>query len=132
MGNRRKKYLMMIVIILVIILAGGFFFYPLIGRKGSNQNFRTVKVERGEISSIVTATGTINPVVTVLVGSQVSGTIKALYADFNSRVKVGEVIAQIDPAIFEAQVEQAKASVPAPRPICRMPRQIWRMSRPIL
>ena len=70
-----------------------------------------MKVERGEISSIVTATGTINPVVTVLVGSQVSGTIKALYADFNSRVKEGEVIAQIDPAIFDAQVEQAKANV---------------------
>jgi HlyD family secretion protein len=59
----------------------------------------------------VTATGTINPVVTVLVGSQVSGRIKALYADFNSRVKEGEVIAQIDPALFEAQVDQARANV---------------------
>jgi HlyD family secretion protein len=59
----------------------------------------------------VTATGTINPVITVLVGSQVSGTIKALYADFNSRVKEGQVIAQIDPALFEAQVDQAKANV---------------------
>ena len=68
-------------------------------------------MERGEIGSVVTATGTINPVVTVLVGSQISGTIKALNADFNSRVKEGEVIAQIDPAILEAQVEQAKANV---------------------
>ncbi len=51
----------------------------------SNQKFRTMKVERGEISLSVTATGTINPVITVLVGSQVSGTIKALFADFNSR-----------------------------------------------
>jgi len=59
----------------------------------------------------VTATGTINPVINVLVGSQVSGTIKALYADFNSQVKEGQVIAQIDPAIFEAQVEQGRASV---------------------
>ena len=101
----------MIVIILVFILVGGYFFYPLIGGKESDGRFRTVRVERGEISSIVTATGTINPVVTVLVGSQVSGTIKALYADFNSHVKEGEVIAQIDPAIFEAQVEQAKANV---------------------
>ena len=48
-----------------------------------------VKVEQGEISFVVTATGTINPVINVLVGSQVSGTIKALYADFNSRVKEG-------------------------------------------
>jgi HlyD family secretion protein len=70
-----------------------------------------VKVERGEISSIVTATGTVNPVINVLVGSQVSGTIKALYADFNSIVKEGQVVAQIDPAIFEAQVEQGRANV---------------------
>jgi HlyD family secretion protein len=111
MGNRRKKYVVTVVILIVLILVGGYFFYPLVRRNGSNQNFRTVKVERGEISSIVTATGTINPVVNVLVGSQVSGTIKALYADFNSHVKEGEMIAQIDPAIFEAQVDQAKATV---------------------
>ena len=111
MGNRRKKYLITIVIIFAIVLVGGFLLYQWIGQKESDKNFRTMKVERGEISSIVTATGTINPVITVLVGSQVSGTIKALYADFNSRVKEGEVIAQIDPAIFEAQVDQGKANV---------------------
>jgi HlyD family secretion protein len=99
------------VIIFAIVLVGGFLLYWLIGQKGSNQKFRTMKVERGEISSIVTATGTINPVITVLVGSQVSGTIKALYADFNSRVKEEEVIAQIDPAIFQAQADQGKANV---------------------
>jgi HlyD family secretion protein len=69
------------------------------------------KVEKGEINLVVTATGTINPVINVLVGSQISGTIKALYADFNSQVKEGQVIAQIDPAIFEAQVEQGRANV---------------------
>jgi HlyD family secretion protein len=111
MGNQRKKYLTMIVIVLVLVFATGFLYYQFFGQNGSNQKFRLVKVERGEINSVVTATGTINPVITVLVGSQVSGTIKALYADFNSRVKEEEVIAQIDPAIFEAQVEQAKANV---------------------
>ena len=111
MSRRRKKYLVPVVILLAILFAGGYFLYPMIGPKGPNQKFRTIKVERGEISSVVTATGTINPVTTVLVGSQISGTIKALYADFNSRVKEGEVIAQIDPAIFEAQVEQGKANV---------------------
>jgi HlyD family secretion protein len=110
MGNRRKRYWIILVIV-ILILAGGFFVYQLAGQKGSNQKFRLVKVERGEISFVVTATGTINPVITVLVGSQVSGTIKALYADYNSRVKQGEVIAQIDPAIFEAQVEQGRANV---------------------
>jgi HlyD family secretion protein len=110
MSRSGKKYLWGIVIICVL-LAGGFLLYQFLGQKGSNQKFRTMKVERGEISSIVTATGTINPVITVLVGSQVSGTIKALYADFNSRVKEDQVIAQIDPAIFQAQVDQAKANV---------------------
>jgi HlyD family secretion protein len=86
-------------------------FYQLTGRNGSSQKFRSVKVERGDIAFVVTATGTINPVITVLVGSQVSGTIKALYADYNSIVKEGQLIAQIDPAIFQAQVDQAKASV---------------------
>jgi HlyD family secretion protein len=110
MGNRKKKYLIAIGII-IIISAGGFILYPLIGQNGSKQKFRLVKVERGAVDLIVTATGTINPVINVLVGSQVSGTIKALYADFNSQVKEGQVIAQIDPAIFQAQVDQAKANV---------------------
>ena len=110
MGNLKKKYLITIVII-VLVLAGGFFLYQWSGKDGSNQKFRLAKIERGEINFVVTATGTINPVINVLVGSQVSGTIKALHADFNSQVKEGQVIAQIDPAIFQAQVDQAKASV---------------------
>ena len=111
MDNRKKKYLLPIVIIFILLLVGGFIFYRLTGQSGVSQKFRTTKVERGKISTTVTATGTINPVITVLVGSQVSGTIKALYADFNSKVKEGQVIAQIDPALFEAQVEQARANV---------------------
>ena len=110
MDKRKKKYLIGIVIV-VILLAGGFLFYRLTSQEGSNQKFRFAKVERGEVNLVVTATGTINPVINVLVGSQVSGTIKALYADFNSQVKEGQVIAQIDPAIFEAQVEQGRANV---------------------
>jgi HlyD family secretion protein len=110
MGNRRKKYLVTIGIILIIVV-GGFLIYRLTGKNGSNQKYRLVKVEKGEVNLVVTATGTINPVINVLVGSQVSGTIKALYADYNSQVKEGQVIAQIDPAIFDAQVEQGKANV---------------------
>ena len=109
MFKKRKKYLMAIGGLL--LLTGGYFVYQSVDRKGANQKFRFAKVERGDIAFVVTATGTINPVINVLVGSQVSGTIKALYADFNSQVKEGQVIAQIDPAIFEAQVEQGRASV---------------------
>jgi len=91
-----------------------------------------MRVERGDIRSVVTATGTINPVVTVLVGSQVSGTIKALHADFNSQVRDGQTIAQIDPAIFEAQVEQARAGVATEQANLSMPNRICLMFRRIL
>jgi HlyD family secretion protein len=73
--------------------------------------YKTAKVERGKITAAISATGKVNPVVTVQVGSQVSGTIRTLFADFNSRVKRGQLVAQIDPALFEAQVEQAKAKL---------------------
>jgi HlyD family secretion protein len=109
--GKRKGYWISILIILLLVLVGGFLFYSGIGLKRSNPGFRMTKVERGEISFVVTATGTINPVINVLVGSQVSGTIQNLYADFNSQVKEGQVIAQIDPALFQAQVDQAKANV---------------------
>jgi HlyD family secretion protein len=111
MPNRKRKYWIAIPIVAVILGVIGYFYYPQLKSSGSNQKFRTMKVVRGEISYSVTATGTINPVITVLVGSQVSGTIKALYADFNSQVKQDQVIAQIDPAIFDAQVQQGRASV---------------------
>src|SRR6185437_2438750 len=65
----------------------------------------------GTISTSVTATGTIQPVDTVNVGAQVSGTIKGVYADFNSTVKKGQLLAQIDPSIFQAQVDQITANL---------------------
>ncbi len=111
MAKGNWKRFSIIAIILIVVAAASVAALKVFNEKGSNHKYRTVKVERGEISSAVTATGTINPVVNVLVGSQVSGMIKALYADFNSRVKEGDVIAQIDPAIFQAQVEQGKANL---------------------
>jgi HlyD family secretion protein len=109
--KERKNLFLKLGILLVILLCGGFLLSTVFGPSSPDSKFQKVKITRGEISQVVTATGTINPVTTVLVGSQVSGTIKALYADFNSRVKEGQVIAQIDPAIFEAQVEQGRANV---------------------
>jgi HlyD family secretion protein len=74
------------------------------------QNF-TARVSRGDIHDVVEATGTINAVITVQVGSQVSGTIAKLNADFNSRVRKGDVIALIDPALFQGAVLQASADL---------------------
>jgi HlyD family secretion protein len=76
-------------------------------------SFETTPVERGAIQSSITATGTLNPVVNVQVSSQVSGNIKALYADFNTRVKQGQLVALIDPQIFQAQVDQASGAAGA-------------------
>ncbi|MCJ7578897.1 MAG: biotin/lipoyl-binding protein, partial [candidate division Zixibacteria bacterium] len=94
--------------ILVIIL----FLFFLFGRgKESQAKYTTTKIERGDISVIVTATGTLNALTTVQVGSQVSGTISQLYADFNSIVKKGQVVAQLDPTFLKAQVAQAEADL---------------------
>src|SRR6202162_5633913 len=78
--------------------------------KGNDKpQYFTAKVDRGDIRSVVEATGTINAVTTVQVGSQVSGTISRLNADFNSKVKKGQVVAQIDPSLFRGAVLQAQA-----------------------
>lgn len=73
--------------------------------------FTTAKVGKGNITSIVQATGTINPLTTVSVGSYVSGTVQYIFADFNTRVKGGQVLAQLDPAIYEAQVTEARGNL---------------------
>jgi HlyD family secretion protein len=102
---KKKAFL---IILLVIVLASILYF--VLGNNESGPKFRTVKADRGSITAAVTSTGTVNAVTAVLVGTQVSGTIKDLYADFNSPVKKGQLIARIDPATFEAQVDQAKAN----------------------
>lgn len=78
------------------------------GNKGPQ--YTTAAVERGTVVETVTATGTVNPVTTVQVGSQVSGTIQQILVDFNSRVRKDQVIARIDPRLFEAQVVQARGA----------------------
>jgi HlyD family secretion protein len=78
---------------------------------GSSATFQTAPVTRGPITQAVTATGTLNPVQNVQVGSQVSGNIQKLFVDFNSVVKAGQVIAQIDPVVFQANVNQAEGDL---------------------
>jgi HlyD family secretion protein len=78
---------------------------------GGAASYQTATITRGPITQAVTATGTLNPVVTVQVGSQVSGNIAKLFVDFNSQVKAGQVVAQIDPALFQAAVTQAEGDL---------------------
>src|SRR5438270_8205089 len=104
----------------VVALIGLFAAFGL-NRSSHVENF-TAKIERGEIRNVVEATGTINAVITVQVGSQVSGTIAKLNVDFNSRVHKGDIVALIDPALFQgallqatADLENAKANLEAAR-----------------
>jgi|SRR5271167_4068286 len=73
--------------------------------------YETVPLERGLVQATVTATGTVNAVVDVQVGSQVSGNIKTLYADFNTKVTKGQLVGLIDPEVFQAQVDQSQAAL---------------------
>lgn len=93
----------------VLLLAAGGGWYFLRGSK-TEVSYNTTKAERGSLSATVTSSGTINPVVTVTVGTPVSGIIKELFADYNSQVKKGQIIAQIDPATYRALVEQSRGS----------------------
>jgi HlyD family secretion protein len=102
-----KKLLIAGILILAIIVSA----FILLRGNGSKPQFGTEKVSRGDIVMTVTSTGTVNPVTTVLVGTQVSGTIKEIYVDFNSAVRKGQLIARIDPSLFDAQVNQARANV---------------------
>jgi HlyD family secretion protein len=98
-------------LVVVLAIAGGVWLY--FGRtvREPGPTITTVTVTRGDIVETVDATGTLQAVTTVQVGTQVSGTIKSLHADFNSVVRRGQVIAELEPSLFETQVEQARASL---------------------
>ncbi len=102
------KKILFIVIVGIAIAATAFY---LLSNRNATIQFKTGKVTKGDIVMSVTATGTVNAVTTVLVGTQVSGTIKNISVDFNSPVKKGQIIAQIDPSTFQAQVQQAGANL---------------------
>lgn len=94
-------------VVIIIALSAGIYFYS---KKTPETTYKTAKIEKGDIVSEVAATGNLAAVVTVQVGTQVSGTIQKLFVDFNSQVKKGQVIAQIDPALFSAQVDQSRGN----------------------
>ena len=121
---------------LVVLLAAAVTYYF---RGSSQPAYVTATIDRGDIEAAITATGTVNAVKTVQVGSQVSGNILDLYADFNTKVKQGQLVARIDPAIFQARVDQTRAaqwiarkrrwSALAPR--SRKPSRILRARKPM-
>jgi len=107
----RSRWRYLIVALLSVLLAVGGYAYWRRGQEAAQGAYVTEPIERGSIASIVTATGTVNPVTTVQVGTYVSGPIQAIYVDFNSPVKKGQLVAKIDPAPFQVKVLQAEADV---------------------
>ena len=110
MAMSRRAWIVVVMIVLAAGASGAWFYTQ---SRGSTPRFRSAKVERGPLTATVSATGTLNAVVTVQVGSQVSGQIKELFADFNSQVKRNQLVARIDPEKFQAAVSQARAQVDA-------------------
>lgn len=112
--SKRSRLPWLISIVVVIAVGGGGIWYW--WASGTPPiHYKTALVERGPITAIVTATGTINPVVSVQVGSQVSGKVAQLFADFNSKVTKGQILAQIDQKPFKARLSQARAAVKSAR-----------------
>lgn len=104
--HRKKSYI--VGIICIVLLLGGFTYYK---TRSKDPVYTTATVRKGDIRATVQATGTINPLTTVPVGSYVSGTVKYIFADFNTRVHNGQVLAQIDPSIYEAEVTTARGNL---------------------
>lgn len=102
----RKKWLFLIiaVIVAIVMIFSG-------GEDKEKSEFSTVKITRGDMRQVVSATGEIMPVNTVSVGSQVSGTINGLFVDYNSKVKKGDILLTIEPSVLQASVDEAKASL---------------------
>ena len=102
----KKRFIIIGIIIIALILS------LIVVKQSKNKvKYETTKIGKNTIVQVVEASGTINPVTTVNIGSQVSGLIKEIYVDFNSQVKKGQLLAQIDTSLFEAQLQQATANI---------------------
>ncbi len=110
-----KSRLLIVFILLVAILGGGFAAYRYFFADGAAPTYKFAAIESGPITASVAATGTLNPVVTVQVSSQISGQIREILVDFNSTVKAGQLIAQLAPETYEHRVRQAEADLEAAR-----------------
>ncbi len=102
----KKKFIIIFILITAILI-----FSLIVSKQASGLKYEVSKIERKTIVEKVEASGTVNPVQTVSIGSQVSGMIKEIYVDYNSKVKKGQLLAQIDPSLFQAQVDQARATL---------------------
>ncbi|WP_297323880.1 efflux RND transporter periplasmic adaptor subunit [Nitrosomonas sp.] len=100
-----------IVIVLIMIAATAAYWYSGGQKESKTSQYKTRSIERGDIIQTISANGTLTPVVLVNVGTQVSGTVAKLHADYNDEVKIGQILAELDPALLRAQLQQSKANL---------------------
>jgi HlyD family secretion protein len=103
----KKRWWILLSLIAVVLFVGAWFVFS----TGSKLQYKMEKIDKGDIQVMITATGKINPVTKVQVGTQVTGTLSKIYVDFNQKVKKGQVIAQIDPTFLKAQLLEAEANL---------------------
>jgi HlyD family secretion protein len=106
-----SRKLIVIVVIALVVAGAGFAGWRVYSKRGDTKQYRIAKVERGDLIQTVRATGTVNPTKLVQVGTQVNGPVMKLNADYNSHVKEGDIVAQIDPIVYEARLAQDQASL---------------------
>ena len=106
-----KQKRIVLLLVAILVLAGTGYGFWRWGSSPKESPYVTTPVQRGNVTEVVSSTGTLQAVVTVLVGSQVSGTIDKLHADFNTKVKAGQVVAQLNQDKFKASVDQARANL---------------------
>ena len=126
-----KKTLKIILILLVVAAVGATVWYVWL-RKDDAPQYQTVAVTRGELTQAVTATGQLNPVTNVQVGCQISGMIAKLFVDFNSQVKAGQVIAQIDPSTYQSNLRQAEGDLASAKATLELAQVSERRSKQLL
>jgi len=97
--------------LLAVLVGGGYWIWTATRAPSAAERYRTVPIQRGDITQMASANGTLNPVVLVNVGTQVSGTVKRLRADFNDYVQKNQILAELDPALYAAQVKQSEANL---------------------
>jgi len=107
----KSRFLMIASVLVLLLCAGGYYFWTTIHTPNIEARYLTAKVERGDLTQMASANGTLNPVTLINVGTQVSGTVKKWYADFNDHVKEGQVLLELDPDLYNEQLSQSKASL---------------------
>ncbi|OQW42942.1 MAG: efflux transporter periplasmic adaptor subunit [Proteobacteria bacterium SG_bin4] len=108
MFSQNGKRIVLIFILMTAIIA---YWYSANHKESNTTPYKTRKIEQGDIIQTISANGTLTPLILVNVGTQISGTVAKLYADYNDRVEIGQVLAELDPALLRAQLQQSKANL---------------------